>query len=63
VIKAIVPHDIKATKSFVHVTGDFVGKFIMGWFIFDEVSIEPVCMIPDMVKDQRANWIGFMLLE
>jgi hypothetical protein len=61
VIKSIVPHDIKATESFIHVIGDFVGKFIMAWYISHEVFIETLCMILDMVKDQRANWVGFML--
>jgi hypothetical protein len=63
VIKAIVPHDINAAENFVHVIGDFVSIGVMGCLISYDDFIEIFCMILDMVKDQRTNWVRFMLFE
>ncbi len=49
-IKAIVPHDINATESFVHVIGDFVSIGVMGCLISYDDVIEIFCVILDMVK-------------
>ncbi len=63
-MKTIIPMENKSrTEMLVNIIREVFGDQLLIWFLFQEILIEGRCMVFEVFKDKRPDWVYFTFLH